>query len=264
MLIDPIKKQPKVLTGVLIKGKRFTLWLVLLLALASLPVAYAVEKQRVVRVIDGDTVVLESGEKVRLLGINTPELGFRGKPVEAGALAAQSLLKQWVLNKTVSMIHDVERKDHYGRTLAHLFIEGGEHINALMLQSGLAALSLHPPNLKYSAELSFAQHAAEKAKRGIWGMAEYSVQSASVISVEKIKKWGRFDGRISKTKSSKKGTKLWLNAKTYIWISENNRRYFPNLNSYEGKTIEARGWPRKWGKNWSINAIHPSQLLLKP
>ncbi|MBL4743158.1 MAG: thermonuclease family protein, partial [Cycloclasticus sp.] len=119
----------------------------------TLSSAYAADTRRVVRVVDGDTVILDGGEKVRLLGINTPELGFHGKPVEAGALAAKSLLQQWVLNKQVSVVRDVERKDHYGRTLAHLFIEGSGHINVLMLQSGLATLSLHPPNLKYYAEL---------------------------------------------------------------------------------------------------------------
>ena len=263
MLIDRIKKQ---LLRKLVVRRRLqcgVLIATLVFVVGGCFTAGANSLSKVVRVIDGDTIVLLNGEKVRLLGINAPELGYKGALNDAGALAAKKFLKTRVLNKSVVIEKDAEDKDHYGRTLAHVFLKSGEHINGELLQHGQAFLNIHPPNLKYSRRLVEAQTKAESARKGVWSAKDYQLKSATRISEERLKKWGRFSSKVEKISVLKKGTKLWLNDDVYIWISKKNRQYFPAVTYYRGKHIEVRGWPRKWGKFWSLNVIHPSQLLIK-
>jgi endonuclease YncB( thermonuclease family) len=238
------------------------LWRCFLFASLTVSNVSARESYLVERVIDGDTIVLSNKQTVRLLGINTPEIAYRGKPSDAGALAAKDYLKRMLFKQRVWLEHDSEWHDKYGRSLAQVFLVNGEHVNVNMLHSGLATLSLHPPNLKYSKVLMQAQQQAEKQRLGIWGMDAYAVQRVSKIAEKKLKKWGRFVATISKVGRTKKGAKLWLGDKTYIWIAAKHQRYFPDLADYLAQRIEIRGWPRKWGNNWSIRAIHPSQIIL--
>jgi len=224
---------------------------------------YAAEFSKVVRVVDGDTVRLQTGESVRLLGINTPEIGYKGRRSEAGAEEAKAYLKKLVLNHRILLEQDVEKEDKYTRKLAHVFLENGEHINAQMLRQGMAALSIHPPNVKYVDRLKVAQRHAEKKRLGIWAMNAYKLKPIGSITRSRSKKWGRFSAKVNQVTQSKKGAKLWLGSDAYIWVGSAHQRYFPPLNIYEGKKIEIRGWPKKWGKYWSIRAIHPSQLILK-
>jgi len=240
-----------------------SLFVLFCIACMTCSVAYAAEFSKVVRVIDGDTVRLQTGESVRLLGINTPEIGYKGKRSDAGAEEAKAYLKKLVLNHRVLLEQDVEKEDKYTRKLAHVFLENGMHINAQMLRHGMAALSIHPPNFKYEQRLKTAQNYAEKRQLGIWNMNAYESKPAESISRRSSKKWGRFSARVNKITQSKKGAKLWLGEKAYIWISSAHQNYFPLLNIYEDKEIEIRGWPKKWGKYWSIRAIHPSQIILK-
>lgn len=263
MLIDLIKKQA--LTKVVAK-KALKCGVLVISFLFSLVVYSAVSANslnKVIRVIDGDTLVLLNEQKVRLLGVNAPELGYNGVAHDAGAVTAKRFLKTLVLNKYVVIEKDMEHKDHYGRTLAHVFLKSGQHINRELLHQGKALLNIHPPNLKYSQRLMEAQSQAESARRGVWLEKDYQLKLAAYIPNERTKKWGRFSSKVEQVNVLKKGTKLWLNKEVYIWIGAKNRRYFSPAAKYQGQIIEIRGWPRKWGKFWSINAIHPSQLLIK-
>ena len=263
MLIDRIKKQLLIKVVGIRRLPSGVFVATLLLVVGSCSSAGDNSLNKVVSVIDGDTLVMLNGEKVRLLGINAPELGYNGALNDAGALAARQFLKTRVLNKFVVIEKDAEDKDHYGRTLAHVFLKSGEHINRDLLRHGKVFLNIHPPNLRYSSQLIEAQSMAEKAGKGIWSTKLYPLLFASQIPEEQIKKWGRFSSTVKKVSVLEKGAQLWLSDKVYIWIAEKNRQFFPAVTYYRGKHIEIRGWPRKWGKFWSLNAIHPSQLLIK-
>ena len=89
------------------------------------------EKAFIVRVIDGDTVVLDTEERVRLLGINAPEKG------EKYYLESKEFLEDSVLNKTVTLKFGKDRQDRYGRTLAYILI-GKDNINLQLVENGLA------------------------------------------------------------------------------------------------------------------------------
>jgi len=119
-------------------------------------------------VVDGDTVVLSDGRKIRYLGINTPELEHDGHQAEPFAEDARRFNATLVDRKEVRLEFDKERSDQYGRTLAYVFLRDGTFVNAEMLSHGYAFLLYHPQNRKYDSILLRSQRAAMLAKYGIW------------------------------------------------------------------------------------------------
>lgn len=122
----------------------------------------------VVEVNDGDTVTVlldKRREKVRLLGIDAPELGQRPWGDKAKEyLEAVVGASGW----EVKLELDVEKRDQYNRILAYLRTKDGELVNLLMLKEGYAMLYTFPPNVKYAVELRSAQKAARDKGLGIW------------------------------------------------------------------------------------------------
>jgi len=80
------------------------------------------------RVVDGDTIVLSDGKKVRLIGVDTPETKHPNKPVEYFGKEATEFTRRMCEGKQVRLEYDQEKIDRYGRTLAYVFVLGGVHI----------------------------------------------------------------------------------------------------------------------------------------
>lgn len=122
------------------------------------------------RVIDGDTVVLTTGERVRYLGIDTPEI-TGGKDECYGAEAA-GLNRQLVDGKRISLEYDVECEDRYGRLLAWIEVEGRD-VNGLLVERGLACVLIIPPNGQDRREdLEHLEARARAGLVGMWGSCE--------------------------------------------------------------------------------------------
>jgi len=121
------------------------------------------------RVIDGDTIILWNGERVRYIGINTPELHHPKKPVEYLAKEANQFNERLVGGKKVRLEFDVERRDRYGRLLAYIYLEDGTFVNAEMLKAGYAQLMTFPPNIKHVDLFIKLQREARENNRGLWG-----------------------------------------------------------------------------------------------
>jgi len=119
-------------------------------------------------VIDGDTVVLNDGRKVRYLGINAPELAHDGHLVEPFAEEAKRFNASLVDHKEIRLEFDKERTDQYGKTLAYIFVRNGALVNAELLSNGYAYLLYNPQNQKYNSLLLKSQRAAMSAKKGVW------------------------------------------------------------------------------------------------
>ena len=126
---------------------------------------------RVERVVDGDTVVLEGGDKVRLIGINTPETVDPRRPVQWYGKEASARAKALLSGKRVRMEQDVEKKDRYGRTLGYLRLEDGTFVNLRMVEEGYAFAYPYPPNVKYEALFRDAEARAREGRRGLWSDA---------------------------------------------------------------------------------------------
>jgi len=129
-------------------------------------------------VYDGDTVLLDNGEKVRFLGMNSPEMDHHGGQSEFKARTARRFTRERVTGTQVRLEHDAEKQDHYGRLLAYVFLKNGKMLNELLVREGLAHVMFNNKNLKYRELLLDSQRKAMKARRGIW--------SRSIEGTEKI------------------------------------------------------------------------------
>jgi micrococcal nuclease len=119
-------------------------------------------------VIDGDTLVLAGGQRVRVLGIDAPELEKDGRPAEFLAHRAKAMLSELTQGKVLRLEYDQLRYDHYGRLLAYLFLPDGSLVNAEMVRAGMAHVYFHAPNLRHRESLLAAQREAMEARRGLW------------------------------------------------------------------------------------------------
>jgi len=123
---------------------------------------------KVTRVIDGDTIEIEGGEKVRYIGVDTPELHHPNKPVQHFAEEAYKYNRDLVVGKDVYLVFDVQRRDRYGRLLAYVFVEDS-FINAKLVKDGYARVATYPPNVIYQELFLNLEQQARNANRGLWG-----------------------------------------------------------------------------------------------
>jgi micrococcal nuclease len=119
-------------------------------------------------VVDGDTVVLVDGQKVRYIGINAPELAHDDHRAEPYGEASKRFNALLVNRKKVRLEFDKERFDRYKRLLAYVFLKNATFVNAEMLSNGYAYLLWHRPNLNYHETLLKSQRSAMSEKKGIW------------------------------------------------------------------------------------------------
>lgn len=121
------------------------------------------EACRVTRVVDGDSLECDPVGRVRLLGIDAPELA---QP-PFGAESLEALERMMPEDRQVWLEHDVELRDRYGRALRYVWA-GDEMVNWSMVKEGYAVLLTYPPNVRYVEALQDAQDAAQRDRSGLW------------------------------------------------------------------------------------------------
>lgn len=126
----------------------------------------------VVRVVDGDTVVLDGNEKVRLVGIDTPESVDPRRPVEWFGKEAAARTRALLEGRRVRLEYDAEPRDHYGRTLAYLHREDGLFVNLALVEEGYAAAYRYPPNVRHADRFREAERRAREGGKGLWSRPE--------------------------------------------------------------------------------------------
>ncbi len=119
------------------------------------------------RVIDGDTIELASGERVRYIGIDTPETVDPRRPVQCFGEAASSENQRLVERKEVRLVKDVRDKDQYGRLLRYVYV-GDTFINLTLVEGGFALVETVPPDVAHASEFVSAAREAKGAQRGLW------------------------------------------------------------------------------------------------
>ncbi len=136
----------------------------------------------VTRAVDGDTLKLETGERVRLIGIDTPEMhdsdklyrdarktGQNIETIKALGRKSYVFTKGLVENKRVKLEFDVERQDKYKRLLAYVYLkDDNTFVNARIVEEGFASLLTIPPNVKYADLFLKLYQTARENKRGLW------------------------------------------------------------------------------------------------
>lgn len=123
----------------------------------------------VTRVVDGDTIEIEGGQKVRYIGIDTPESVHPSKPVECFAIEASNKNKKLVLGKRVRLEKDVSETDKYGRLLRYVWV-GDVFVNDFLVRQGYAYSYSYPPDVKYQDQFKQAEGEARGTGRGLWAV----------------------------------------------------------------------------------------------
>jgi micrococcal nuclease len=133
---------------------------------------------RVVRVVDGDTIQVDVGgrrEKVRYIGVDTPESVKPGTPVECFAKRASAFNKHLVAGERVRLVPDAEARDRYGRVLAYVYrTSDGLFVNGALVRRGYAHTLTIPPNVAHAVEFRRLAARARRAGRGLWSACRSS------------------------------------------------------------------------------------------
>ena len=200
------------------------------------------ESATVKYVNDGDTIKLLDGRKIRLIGINTPELARDGQAAEAYALQARDRLRSLLQehNNHIKLIYGREKQDHYQRSLAHIFLADGSNLQAQLISDGLANAITIPPNDRYTRCYHQIEKKALCQKKGLWSQKTLSVadldDSASGFHVLR--------GKLKNIKPSRKGLWLELEHGLSLRIDFQHQSLFDmkQLESLPGHSIIVRGW----------------------
>ena len=126
------------------------------------------ELAKVVAVLDGDTIIIGGGEKVRYAGLNTPETHHPDKLPEYCGQEAFEANRRLVAGKTVRLEFDERRRDKYGRLLAYVYVDS-LCVNAELIRQGYAQVSTYKDNQRHHEEFMRLQQSAIVARRGMWG-----------------------------------------------------------------------------------------------
>jgi len=143
------------------------------------------EKAFAARVVDGDTVKLSDGRRIRLIGVDTPELHYSDKllrdsnrthkdvkEIQAMGERAAAFTRQLCEGKPVKLESDVRKLDKYGRSLAYIYLEDGTFVNAKIIEEGYAQVMTIPPNVKYADYFLKLQRQARDARKGLWAITD--------------------------------------------------------------------------------------------
>ena len=140
----------------------------------------AVDLYKVIRIVDGDTIQLNDGQVVRLIGVDTPEHHHSKKlrrdaersqrdieTIQALGKQSTEFTRQLVLGKKVRIEYDKQRTDRYGRTLGYLFLPDGTFVNEEIIKQGYGSAYTKYP-FKYMEQFRAAERNARDKKRGLW------------------------------------------------------------------------------------------------
>ncbi|MCG8041788.1 MAG: thermonuclease family protein [Candidatus Thiodiazotropha taylori] len=218
--------------------------------------------QPVERVIDGDTLLMRSGDKLRLIGINTPELGHWGKPGEPGGQSAKALLQRLVRESggSLAVCPGVEREDRYGRQLVHLSNINRQSIAARLLRQGAGWAIAVPPNLLNNRCYFAAESEARREQLGVW---KRSPVSASDLDGDETG-FHHLRGRIARVGESRSAVWMNLEGGLALRITWKDWQAFriDDPQALVERNVEARGWLYKRKGEQRLRIRHPSALRL--
>jgi len=216
---------------------------------AVCPPKYIDESVRVNYVYDGDTLQLEDGRKIRLIGLDTPEVFSRHRHIDndikaVGEKAKAALQQQ--LNRSdqrVSLAYGAQRFDRYKRSLAHVFLANGENLQAWLIGQGYGVAFTTPPNDSMSDCYQKQETQAIEANRGIWKMSRYQIKRTNQLN-EKSDGFHRLQAKVTRIRQANHRINLLLDDNVELNIFKKDLINFNAymLNNLEHKNIQVRGW----------------------
>jgi endonuclease YncB( thermonuclease family) len=200
-------------------------------------------------VIDGDTVIAATGEKVRYVGIDTAELASEERPAQFFAEEAKKANKEMVEGKTIRLELDVEKTDKHGRLLAYIFLKDGTFVNAKLIEKGYARAYFIPPNIKYYSQFKKLEKEAMKDRKGLWSDPDSTTPIPHSEAIRHIGKFRFVEGVVKNIRKTDKAVHLNFGENpdddfTAVIFERDFQRFKEkgiDMANYKGKTVTVYG-----------------------
>jgi len=213
------------------------------------------------RVVDGDTLILAGGERLRVIGINTPELASRRGPAEAFSGSAKAAVQAFFAgSRRIGLRRGRQTKDRHGRSLVHIYRADGLSLAQQLLAQGLAMHIVVPPNSRDWQCLAAVEAVARAAGRGQWGSA-VPLAAAQLTPGQAGFAWVR--GRVDSI--SRGGDSYWLAVGNLaVRIADNDLGYFDgaDIGRWQGRRLLLRGWIVDRSRSAVVQSRHFKPLLI--
>ena len=218
--------------------------------------------ETVARVVDGDTLHLTNGTKVRLAGINTPEISRGSQPDEPNAMNAKDLLERILTlhGNEIRLESTKKPQDHYGRLVAHTYTKNGLNIQEEILRKGLAFGYAHPPNLEHLECYRAAETLARQQKLGLWNSSPLNANE----TINKTKGFARVTGKVQNINRTKKEIWIDLGTNLSLRIAKEDFTWFKNFDfsKLSGKNLEVRGYLHTHEEKLQMRLRHPAYIYI--
>ena len=225
-------------------------------------------RARAVAVVDGDTLVLDGGREVRLVGLQAPKLPLGRRGFQAWPLAeeAKAALAEIALDRDLGLAFTGRREDRHGRWLAHLRRADGLWIQGELLRRGLARVYSFADNRALVAEMLALERAARAAGLGIWGHPFYAPRRATAAARDvgsfqlvegRVVEAARVRGRVYLNFGADWKTDFTISVMPKAWKLFEAAGIAPG--DYEGRRLRVRGWLKSLNGPM-ITATHPEQI----
>ena len=232
-----------------------------------------VERAQVVEVIDGDTLELDDGREVRLVGIQAPKLPLGRAGFEAWPLAeeAKRALSELILGRRVGLGYGGRRVDRHDRALAHVYVlntsgAAGLWVQGALLEAGMARVYSFADNRALVADMLARERRARAGRRGIWSDRFYAVRTPERLA-RHVGSFQLVEGSV--LEAAKVKGRIYLNLgedwKTdfTVTLAPAVRRAFESEGidplGYGGQRVRVRGWIKSFNGPM-IEASHPEQI----
>lgn len=222
-----------------------------------------VQTARLAGVIDGDTILLDDGRRVRLIGVNALELNASSTTDQRWAQAASDVLTRWLGNQPLHLVFGHTRSDRYGRTLAHVVLDTGQLASETLIRQGLALAVSVGKNTRCATQLQHAETLARERQLGIWSQpGDWLVTGKSLNGHEKGFRLVR--SRVALVEGSRRKTVIHLSNGLHIFVGSQWRalsKQFPRgIQSLTGRQIEVKGWLQPSSGKVQLSLHHSSNL----
>ncbi len=204
-------------------------------------------------IFDGDTFRTRSGERIRLLGINTPEVAHNAQREQPYAKQAKRRLTQLITGKSVRLSLDKEKRDKYGRTLAQVYLRDGRWVNNMLVAEGLAHVYTFAPNFYWADKLLRTEKKARNDKRGLWKSSRFRILDASEVSSRQIGQFRLVRGYVD----ARQAWRFRLGKKLTISVPRKSRQWFSASDlPQNGQKVILRGMIRVSSTGHRYLALH--------
>ena len=212
---------------------------------------------------DGDTLSLDAGQRVRIIGMNAPEIARNGNPGQPYGKKARRVMKSLLAKSDyrVRLQYGKEREDRHGRMLAHVYLSDERSLSAEMLRRGLAVAITVPPNDWNLNCYRQAEAQARQKRLGIWTFSELQTLDSDRLKGDE-RGFRVIEGTVKSTAKSRYSTWLNLKGNLGIHIDHTDAPYFRamEISKLKGRRIGVRGWLYERHDRLRMQLRHPADL----